>query len=134
MPTRLLSWILLTLVLLAAALWLWRDHPQLRAAAARLSLAVPMGSAPSPAAASAARKCVGAGRVVYTQEACPAGLREQALDGGTLSVLPAAPPRAAPATAAPALPASAVSPLRRLAGEGLPPDVQERRVDQALQR
>ena len=130
MPTRLLSWILLTLVLLAAALWLWRDHPQLRAAAARLSLTVPGSPAPAPAA----RKCVGAGRVVYTQEACPAGLREQALDGGTLSVLPAAPPGAAAAGATPAQPASAVSPLRRLAGEGLPPDVQERRVDQALQR
>jgi hypothetical protein len=75
------------------------------------------------------RKCRGNGQVLYTDGGCPPGSREEAADGGSVTVLPAA-PRAA--SAAPA--ASAQTPLRRLAGEGVVPDQQERRVEQALNR
>jgi hypothetical protein len=78
---------------LAVAAWALRDHPALAPWLARLR--PPDVKLPAPTG-TAARKCVGAGgQVVYTDDACPAGLREAPLAGG-LSVLPA-PKRALPA-------------------------------------
>lgn len=125
MPAKVLISIVVLAALVAAGLWVSRDSAVLRGL-------LPAGLAPAPPAAPAAngaRKCVGGERVVYTDGACPAGTQARAMDGGSLSVLPAA-----PAAARAQAPASAQTPLRRLAGEGGAPDQNERRVDQALQR
>lgn len=123
MLPRLLTWTLLLAALAGVALWAGRDHPRVRALWSAVAPAVPTPEAP----AARARKCVAGAEVVYTNDTCPPGTREQALQGGTVSVLPAA-PAAAPAVSAPQ------APLRRLAGEGLAADGQDRRVDQAMQR
>lgn len=51
-----------------------------------------------------ARRCLVNGSVLYTNDACPAGSTEQAVKGGTISVMPAykAPP--SPATAGSGIP------------------------------
>jgi hypothetical protein len=134
MPAKVLSWFVLATVLAAAALWWWRDHPRVRAVLAALPVPSSSLSLTSKAPSSAVRKCVGAQQVLYTHEACPAGTREQGMGAGTVSVLPAAPRVPSPGAPAPEVAASAETPLRRLAGDGLPPDLQQRRVDQALQR
>lgn len=84
----------------------------------------------TPAAAKAAKKCLGGGRVLYTTEACPAGMREEAVQGGSLSVL-AAPPAATPAAARPG--ASQAPPLLRQ-GAGPDRELQDRRMDQVIGR
>lgn len=126
MPVKALSLI----VMLAAALWSARDLPLLH----ELASALRPGAGDAPAAAAGAarvHKCVGPAGVAYTDGPCAAPAREQALDGGALSVLPPAPaPAAGPGTGAAA---SAVPPLRRLAGPALP-DPHERQLEQALQR
>jgi hypothetical protein len=127
MLLRLLTWTLLLAALAGVALWMGRDHPRVRALWPAALPALPTSAAP----AARTRKCVrveagvGEGAITYTNDACPPGTREQALQGGTVSVLPAPPaPAASPAQA----------PLRRLAGEGQPADGQQRRIDEALQR
>lgn len=125
MSAKVLISIVALVALGAAGLWMARDSAVLRnLRPAGLNL-----TPPAQPAATGARKCVGGDRVVYTDGACPAGTQARAMDGGSLSVLPAA-----PAAARPQPPASAQTPLRRLAGEGGAPDQNERRVDQALQR
>lgn len=132
----------LALLALALALWLGRDLPAVQQALpAPLRQALRAGPAPQPpqtgatpraqaGATAAPRKCRQGERVIYTDGDCPAGTHEQALVGGTVSVLPAA-PAAAPASV---VAASAATPLRRPAGEGGLPDKAGRMVDQALQR
>lgn len=127
MPVKALSGILLLLALAALVLGWGSGHPLLQAVLQPLRT----GAAPAlPVATGAVRKCVGAAGVQYTNEACPAGSREQPLDGGSLSVLPAAPVQASAAVQGAG---SAVSPLRRLSGPAVP-DLQQRQVDQALGR
>jgi len=130
MLAKILSSIVVLAAAAALALWWGRDDPIVRDWWPRtwpaLSSVAP-APAPAPAQAQAqAHKCVGPAGTIYTDGPCPAGSRPQALDGGSLSVLPRAPVAAAPA-------ASAVPPLRRLSGPAVP-DQQDRRVDQALQR
>jgi hypothetical protein len=124
----------LALLALALALWLGRDLPAVQQALpSPLRQALREGPAPLPPQAGAhtsPRKCRQGERVIYTDGDCPAGTHEQALAGGTVSVLPAA-PAAAPASV---VAASAATPLRRLAGEGGLPDQAGRMADQALQR
>lgn len=95
--------------------------PAWRAAVQQAPSLNPVGSA-----APAPRKCVSAqGQLLYTTDACPAGTREQALAGGTVTVL-AAPP-AAPASAASATPL-----LRRLDDPAETERMRERRMQQAV--
>ena len=129
MPAKALLSIAVVAALLAGGAWWGRDSATLQRWWPAGLAAVP--GAATPSAAPGPRKCIGPDRVLYTDGACPAGTRAQALGGGSLSVLPAA-PVAAPTT--PATAASAQTPLRRLAGEGAVPDQTERRVDQALHR
>ena len=125
MLLRLLTWTLLLAALAGVALWMGRDHPRVRALWPAALPALPTSAAP----AARTRKCVrveagvGEGAITYTNDACPPGTREQALQGSSVSVLPAS-PAASPAQ----------SPLRRLAGDGLGADGQQRRVDEAMQR
>lgn len=130
MPAKALFSIVVLAALLAAALWWGRDR-----ASAPLGLwpALSRPALGTTPAAARARKCAGTGGVVsYTDVPCPSGQREQPMDGGTVSVLPAAP---SPTTAQPtAGPASTPSALRRLAGDGAQPSAPDRIVDQALQR
>jgi hypothetical protein len=132
MTLRSLWWILLLVAALVLAIWWGRDAPALQAwlpEALRTLPATVQGAATSGAAKAAARKCQGAAQVVYTDGPCPAGLREAAMDGGSVSVLPAVRP---PAAAEPA--ASAQTPLRRLAGPDDSAAQRERVLDQALHR
>ena len=68
----------------------------------------------SAAADSGARKGVRNGQVTYTNEPCPAGSREQALSGGTLTVLKVAP------AVSPAVSASQPSAPQSPAAKALP--------------
>lgn len=122
MSLRTLLWILLLGAGLAALLWWQRGQPPLRQWLPAAAVTAPQsGAAPL-------RKCRRGAELLYTNGECPRGSREEALDGGSLSVLPAAP-------APPAAAASAQTPLRRLAGDGpVAPDAQERAVEKALQR
>lgn len=136
MSLRSLSWILLLVAALALAAWWGREHPALQRLLPESLHAVPQGlrtpELRAGAAAAAARKCRGAGQLVYTDGACPAGTREEAMDGGAVTVLPAQRP---PAAAAPATPgASAQTPLRRLAGPDDNAALRERVLEQALHR
>lgn len=77
---------------------------------------------PPPGGTGGVRKCAGAdGAVVYTQEACPSGSREQPMGGGSLSVLPAPKPAAMPASARPL--------LRQWAPDADGPTIKERIAD-----
>jgi hypothetical protein len=75
MTTKLAIGLLLAAGLSVAA-WVFRN-----------ALGLP-GMAEAPPAA--VRKCVTGSQVLYSSQACPAGSREQAAGGGTLTVLPAA--------------------------------------------
>lgn len=125
---RLVSWCVLFVLALGAAAWWWRDTPALRPWLAPLQQVLPAAWRPglkAPATqpgAAAVRKCRGPAGVVYTDDRCPSGYREEAMDGGNLTVLPAAP--------APALAASAQPALRQLGQQGSLPD----RVDREVQR
>ncbi len=128
MSLRTLLWMLLWILLLgaglAALLWWQRGQPALRDWLPPAAVATPK------AAAAPLRKCRRGAELLYTNGECPRGSREEPVDGGSLSVLPAAPAAAPPPAAA-----SAQTPLRRLAGDGgLPPDAHERAVEKALQR
>lgn len=134
MSLRSLSWILLLVAALALAAWWGREHPALQQLLPESLRAQPQGLRTPPglragAPAAAARKCRGAGQIVYTDGACPQGLHEEALDGGAVTVLPAQRPPAAPAAAA-----SAQTPLRRLAGPDDNAAMRERVLEQALHR
>lgn len=154
MPNKAVSSIVL-LALLAGAAWWWRDWPPLRQARADLGAfydrmaggihAPAAGSASRPVAgtggrsgapAAAAgkapagtRKCVDGPYVLYTNGDCPPGSREQRLDGGTLTVLPAA-PRGDGAGAAE--PAASSSTLRDLALKPGEPTLKEKAMDKAM--
>ena len=72
--------------------------------AIRTPLALPSLPSPSPAPPRP-RKCVGASGVLYTTQNCPSGAREQPIDGGAVTVVPALVPaqRSDPPSAAPLL-------------------------------
>jgi hypothetical protein len=93
--------LLLVVLLVGAGIWLMREPAQL----ARLTQGVKQSLAPAAAAVTptttATRKCKRGNEVLYTNDNCPAGSQEQAVKGGSLSVLPAAPMVASPASAAP---------------------------------
>ena len=84
---------LLVFVALACGLgWYFLPAAVKNSVAARVQspgLALP--ALPSAAGTPGPRKCMRAGQATYTNEACPAGSREQAMTGGSLSVVPAAP-------------------------------------------
>lgn len=127
----------LSVILLLAGLglggWWAHDHPAVQpwlpAALRGPGLMLPAATAPVAAGNQALRKCRGAGAPIYTDGDCPAGTRAEAVDGGTLTVLPAPRPAAAAAPAA-----SAQAPLRRLAGPDDSASQRERVLDQALHR
>lgn len=85
----------------------------------------------SPAAPTAARKCVKDGQVLYTNGACPAGSQVQTVDQGAVNVVPA---QAMPAQTAGVAPgASSPTVLQRLA----PPDGnldKNKQIEAAMQR
>lgn len=144
----------LPLALLAGAVWLCRDvtpvrqalqfvHQAFRQTAATVPTpALPsLGTAadgpvaaPRPSAGAQStgglRKCVGGGTVVYTDGACPAGTRAQAVSGGTVTVMPAPP---APAVAAPPdAPASRASTIRDLVMKPGEKTIQEMAAERAM--
>ncbi len=90
-------------------------------------------AAPQPKAAAALRKCLpesGAGAVLYSSSACPAGTREQPIAGGTVNVLPNL---ASVAAVAPAKPASAQTLMQRLAPPEEAAAMREKRMERAIQ-
>ena len=88
------------------AAWFARDSALIRPVAARLGVP-PAEATPDTArtlAAAGVHKCRVGSRVVYSDQACPAGSRELAADGGTVTVMsfpkPSIAQAAAPAFAA----------------------------------
>ncbi len=113
---------LLCLAGVAAAAWWYREALGLPGAD-RSAAAVPS------AAEAGLRKCQAAGRVLYTNGSCPAGSREQGVEGGTVSVVAA--PRMAPA---PAAAASRLPNVRDLLQGDAGVDIKERRMEEVIGR
>lgn len=82
---------------LASAGWYFRDDPALRRALnlpQQASLPTPAKGAASTSAAPTApppglRKCVRGNQVEYTSEPCPPGTKEQAINRGAVTTMPA---------------------------------------------
>jgi len=113
-----------------AAWWILDGAAQRRVMPAALQTPLPAapGKARSAGSAEGVRKCRKGSELIYTNGECPPGSRAEDLSGGTLSVLPAAPPT----TPAPA--ASARTPLRSLADPEGAATLQEQRIEQATRR
>jgi hypothetical protein len=95
-----------------------------------LRLPAPELQAPPAKTAAALRKCLpesGAGAVLYSSSACPAGTREQRIAGGTVNVLPSL------AAVAAAKPASAQTLMQRLAPPEEAAALREKRMERAIQ-
>ena len=123
------------LVMGAAAAWHFRAPLGL----SQLISAIHPTDPTRAAAAAGARKCLSNGKVTYTNEACPAGSREQALSGGTLTVLKAAPvvPPAVPSavpSADPSTNASAPAQVRSSLLDPKAPNVREQRMEAVIGR
>lgn len=85
---------------LAAAAWYWRAAAPV-AGAARLIGVQPESTTPDAAAtfkAAGVHKCVGAHGTSYSDGPCPAGTREAAASGGTVTVTSFPKPVAAPSS------------------------------------
>jgi hypothetical protein len=98
--------LLLVALLVGLGVWLTREPGGL----ARLTDRAKQSVAPTVTAVSSntspLRKCKRGDEVLYTNDKCPAGSQEDAVKGGSLSVLPAAPvvaPAAAQAASEPSL-------------------------------
>jgi hypothetical protein len=99
MNTRLAIAIAVVAVLgLAAAAWVWRGAAPVAGAARAIGVQTE-GSTPDAAAtfrAAGVHKCVGAHTTSYSDGACPAGTREVAASGGTVTVTSFPKPAPAP--------------------------------------
>ena len=87
---------------LAAAAWYWRTSAPI-AGAARLIGVQPQSTTPDAAAtfkAAGVHKCVGAHGTSYSDGPCPAGTREAAASGGTVTVTSFPKPAPAPSSSA----------------------------------
>ena len=137
MPRKWLKWAACVIVLVAVV-WQFRHEawpvPLRRAWIASTSwLSSTARSASTRPSSGGVFKCVAVDRftdqrVLYTNAACPNGMRELAIAGGTFTTLPA-PPLASPAGPQ----ASGASLLRKLTG----PDgqaIQKLRIEQAIGR
>lgn len=118
--------LLMTVLAAIGGSWALRGDwmpPTWRNAASQLAeIQLPAVTAP----AKPPRKCLATdGSLLYSTEPCPAGTREQALKGGTLTVL-AAPP------SPPASKASAQTLLQRLDDQAETERMRERRMQKAL--
>lgn len=137
MPLKPVLWI--TLAVLAGG-WVWRDSEPLRGWLHPLRersppLPIDAGAArsggpssvQSPQRSARARKCLRGNEVLYTNDSCPQGTREQLLSGGTLTVVPATPVESAAAPAA----AASKSSVRDLLGAPDDGQLRERQVERA---
>ena len=100
---------------LLAGAWFARDAAPLRPVVARLGVA-PADAAPDTAktlAAAGVHKCRVGARVVYSDQPCPAGSRELAANGGTVTVMSFPKPAPVPASAASGLAGALVKGLSR---------------------
>ncbi len=124
----------LVAVIVAGALgaaWVGRDSSLLRTVAARLGVP-PADATPDTAATLAAagvHKCRVGARTVYSDQACPAGSRELAANGGTVTVMSFPKPSLAQAVA-PTVAAIAAS----VASAPLIPRMSHDEIDQARDR
>jgi len=110
---------------LAAAAWYWRASAPI-AGAARVIGVQPESTTPDAAAtfkAAGVHKCVGAHGTSYSDGPCPAGTREVAASGGTVTVTSF--PKPAPAPSSSALGGPIVKPMD--------PDERDRLRDKAIE-
>jgi len=110
---------------LAAAAWFWRSSAPL-AGAARVIGIQPESTTPDAAAtfkAAGVHKCVGAHGTTYSDGPCPAGTREAAASGGTVTVTSF--PKPAPAPSSSVLGGPIVEPMD--------PDERDRLRDKAIE-
>lgn len=131
----LLPMVAVAVAAVALAGWWARDVPALQGWLPQALQRLPDAASPRAGpGATTARKCRSATQLLYTDGPCPAGLREEAVAGGSVSVLPAAPATATATATAPAPAGSAQTPLRRLAGPDDLAAQRERVLEQALHR
>jgi hypothetical protein len=114
---------LLCLAGVAAAAWWQREALGL----APLGRLMPLAAEAPAASAAGLRKCMVGGQLLYTNGNCPAGSREQAIQGGSVSVV--ASPRAVPA---PAPAASRLPHVRDLLLDPQGADLEDRRMDAVI--
>lgn len=116
---------------LAFATWSYRDSEPVRrfwpGGLPSLPALATMPGKPTGSSASQAlsglRKCRSGATVAYTDATCPPGSREEAIAGGTLTVVPAQRPAQEPA--------KPQSVLRSLSG-GEPGDLQRKRIEREV--
>ena len=114
---------------LAAAGWCLRDPARLSSAKAAIGLSP---ATPPSLQAAGVHKCVGARGTGYSDGPCPAGSREAATGGGTVTVMSFPPP---PAPSPAALAASALGgPLVKPMDPAERERLREKAVDAALNR
>jgi hypothetical protein len=110
--TTKLAWGLPACAALAVAGWVFRD-------------AIGLGAMAPARQAGTVRKCVAGAQVLYSDSACPAGSREVAASGGTVTVLPAA--RTMPGAASRPLPN-----VRDLLVDPQAVDIKDRRMEEVI--
>ena len=120
--------------LLALAAWAYHDPSTLSELARRAgSIAQPVlpkvgtSSGSLGQAAGELRKCrTAAGELVYTNVECPSGSRLQAINAGSVTVVPFERPAPAPASG------SVKSPLRALAGPPISEEQREKQMEKII--
>jgi len=148
MVRKLILFIALLLIGLAAAGWFYRDTEPVRGwlpAQWRANLEGPAAGAKGKPAANAAvpradglRKCRQGNQVLYTNGDCPKGSVEQGIAGGTVTVVPgpqgAAAPDPSKGAAGTAANKSGLGPqtVRDMMGESQGRDLTDKKIDRAV--
>jgi len=115
------------LLALAAAAWHYRGEAPLKRILPRewQGAAPPAAAGIAPAAApEGLRKCRQGGKLLYTTGDCPKGSVEQAISGGSVTVVPGPQPVATPAGAAGGAPD-----LGKLMGKDAATELRDKRMD-----
>jgi len=132
-----LKFIVATLLLLAlaGAAWLFRGEEPLKRYVPRQWQGAPPASATSapPAPAPGLRKCRQGGKVLYTSDDCPKGSAEQAISGGSVTVVPGAKPADAPANAPAGVPTGAPD-LGKMMGKEAATELRDKRIERATSK
>jgi hypothetical protein len=89
--------LLLVALLVGLGVWLMREPGSVAKLADRAKQSVAPAVSSVTSNSNPLRKCKRGSEVLYTNDKCPAGSQEDAVQGGSLSVLPAAPVVAPPA-------------------------------------
>ncbi len=111
--------LLLVALLIGIGVWLMRDPAQFAKLAERAkpNLVPAISSTTTTATTGPLRKCKRGSDVLYTNDKCPAGTQEDAVKGGSLSVLPAGPVVAPPVSQAASEPSMQEKRMDKIIGQ-----------------